>query len=365
MKPNMKTADNISEVLKQKAINGFLLSMDHFSRPWDRGRADAVLILLGYACEMLLKAAIACKGESIYGGKTTLSMMNCINELSPEGRIAVLPEEDVLALRIISAMRNNAQHLYINPPEEMLRYCVGNGIRIFRNMINSVFEENPDALIPSRILSIAEASSLSIVNIVTNETTNVKDKLIHNSSADVATQIRGLAAVENAIGGQDSPPDNAQIKQLLVQISKNANAGIDVIFPMVAVTKKVSKIRDIPVHEIKEGGHPVTLVPEDDPTAERVIYRDRKIPGDDFYPFIMKDIKSKIDISESDVRALVYYLGLRGNQKYHRLGRYGNNHYSQAAFTEMQKANNRFKQDQSYQDEVRAAYKKRPKTKKK
>lgn len=44
--------------LREKAVNGLVLSIDHFNRPWDRGRTEAVLILLDHAFEMLLKASI-------------------------------------------------------------------------------------------------------------------------------------------------------------------------------------------------------------------------------------------------------------------------------------------------------------------
>ena len=48
--------------LREKAINALVLSIDHFNRPWDRGRAEAVLILLDHSFEMLLKSAIRQKG---------------------------------------------------------------------------------------------------------------------------------------------------------------------------------------------------------------------------------------------------------------------------------------------------------------
>lgn len=45
-------------LLREKAINALVLSIDHFNRPWNRGRTEAVLILLDHSFEMLLKAAI-------------------------------------------------------------------------------------------------------------------------------------------------------------------------------------------------------------------------------------------------------------------------------------------------------------------
>lgn len=51
-----------SRLLFTKAVDSLVLSIEHYNRPWDRGRVDAVLILLDHAFEMLLKAAIPHRG---------------------------------------------------------------------------------------------------------------------------------------------------------------------------------------------------------------------------------------------------------------------------------------------------------------
>ncbi|MGQ9689600.1 MAG: hypothetical protein ACUVXF_12590 [Desulfobaccales bacterium] len=38
-----------AKILLEKAINSLILSVEHFNRPWDRGRVEAVLILLDHA----------------------------------------------------------------------------------------------------------------------------------------------------------------------------------------------------------------------------------------------------------------------------------------------------------------------------
>ena len=54
-----------SRLLFTKAVDSLVLSIDHYNRPWDRGRIDAVLILLDHSFEMLLKAAILHRGGAI------------------------------------------------------------------------------------------------------------------------------------------------------------------------------------------------------------------------------------------------------------------------------------------------------------
>ena len=357
--------EELSEQLKQKSIDGFLNCIERFNSQREQGRIDAVLILLGHACEMLLKSALIRDGANIHSGKhTTLSLMDCISEFMPNGRIPILSEERIIALRIINSFRNHAQHLHISIPEEMLFYCASHGLQIFKIVMDSIFKEKPSAFMPRRVLSLAETSPLDIVNIVTKGAADIMHSL-YKDKGSATEKIRGLATVENAIGGKEIIPSNGQIDKLFLKFSQNVGDGIDVIFPLIASTKKASKVLEIPISEVKEGGKPVTIVPDGDPSAERIIYKDKQIPGEDFYPFLMKDIQPKIGVNQLEARALGYYLGLRKNPKYHRLNRYKSDLYSHEAFREMQKAADRFKQDQSYQDKVRAAYKKRPKTKKK
>lgn len=56
-----------AKILLEKAVNSLILSVEHFNRPWDQGRVEAVLILLDHAFEMLLKAAILHRGEDTRG----------------------------------------------------------------------------------------------------------------------------------------------------------------------------------------------------------------------------------------------------------------------------------------------------------
>ena len=57
-RPDRRAVRKEVRQLRRKAVNSLVLSIEHFNRPWDRGRTEAVLILLDHAFEMLLKAAI-------------------------------------------------------------------------------------------------------------------------------------------------------------------------------------------------------------------------------------------------------------------------------------------------------------------
>ena len=69
-----------ARLLREKAINSLILSIEHFNRPWDRGRVEGVLILLDHSFEMLLKAAILHRGGRIRESraKETIGFDKCV-----------------------------------------------------------------------------------------------------------------------------------------------------------------------------------------------------------------------------------------------------------------------------------------------
>ena len=54
-----------AKTLHGKAVDSLVIAVDHFNRAWDRGRTEAVLIMLDRAFELLLKAIIVHRGGNI------------------------------------------------------------------------------------------------------------------------------------------------------------------------------------------------------------------------------------------------------------------------------------------------------------
>ena len=53
------------KILRKKAVESLVLSIEHFNRPSDTGRVHAVLMLMDHAFEMLFKAIILDRGGRI------------------------------------------------------------------------------------------------------------------------------------------------------------------------------------------------------------------------------------------------------------------------------------------------------------
>ena len=99
-------------LLRQKGLDSLVLAIEHFNRPHDVGRPEAVLILLDHSFEMLLKAAILHRGGRIRarGEPNTISFEKCIRKALTDSSVAFLSEEQALTLQSVNGLRDAAQH---------------------------------------------------------------------------------------------------------------------------------------------------------------------------------------------------------------------------------------------------------------
>ena len=101
-----------ARLLLHKGIDSLILSVEHFNRPTETGRSDAVLIFLDHAFEMLLKAAILHRGGAIRErrAKQTIGFDECVRRALSNADIQFLKREQALTLQTINALRDAAQH---------------------------------------------------------------------------------------------------------------------------------------------------------------------------------------------------------------------------------------------------------------
>src|SRR5271154_7267002 len=108
-----------TRLLRQKAVNSLIISIEQFNRPWDVGRTDSVLLLLDHSFEMLLKASILHRGGRIRdpGEKNTIGFDACIRRALSTGKVQFLSEEQALTLQAINGLRDAAQHHLVDMSE--------------------------------------------------------------------------------------------------------------------------------------------------------------------------------------------------------------------------------------------------------
>ncbi len=116
----------IPKALFEKSLDSLVLSIEHFNRPWDRGRHEAVLILLDRAFELLLKSIILHKGGKIRERyeRETIGFEKCVRKCISDDKVRCLSEEEGLTMQIINSFRDAAQHDIVELTEqEIYLYC--------------------------------------------------------------------------------------------------------------------------------------------------------------------------------------------------------------------------------------------------
>jgi hypothetical protein len=121
-----------ARVLHLKSLDSLVLAIEYFNRPTDRGRAEAVLILLDRAFELLLKAAILHKGGKIREprAKETIGLDECVRKCVTEAQSKCLTDEQALTVQVINSLRDAAQHYILELSEQQLYMYAQAGITL-------------------------------------------------------------------------------------------------------------------------------------------------------------------------------------------------------------------------------------------
>jgi hypothetical protein len=111
-----------ARTLYGKAADSLVLAVDHFNRIWDRGRTEAVLILLDRAFELLLKAVIIHRNGKIRekgNSSLTIGFDSCLRKCISEEPIRCLMEDEAVTLQNLNSLRDAAQHYFTDLLEDL------------------------------------------------------------------------------------------------------------------------------------------------------------------------------------------------------------------------------------------------------
>ena len=129
-----------ARALHRKAIDSLVLGVDHFNRAWDRGRAEAVLILLDRAFELLLKAIIIHRGGKIRGDQKdlTIGFDTCVRKCVSDESIRCLGDDDAFSVQNLNSLRDAAQHYLVELPENLLYIYAQAAVTLFSRLTKSL-----------------------------------------------------------------------------------------------------------------------------------------------------------------------------------------------------------------------------------
>lgn len=332
-----------ARLLLQKATNSLILSIEHFNRPWDVGRSDAVLVFLDHAFEMLLKAGIVHKGGRIRErrAKQTIGSDACIRRALSDGRIRFLSEDQAFTLQAINSLRDAAQHYLLDISENHLYLHAQSGLTLFRDILKDVFDRDLLEAMPERVLPVSTSPPMDLCALFDQEVAAVRRLLMpgHRRGTEAAARLRAIAIVEGSIQGEKLQPGTGELQRLMQRIRDGEVC--EHLFPGVSSLRLVANGEgpSLSLRMTKREGVPVHVVPEGTPGATVVAVR--RVDELGYYSMGRDQLAANVGLTGPKTTALVWYLGLRGDDECHKQIRIGASvfdRYSQKAIHRIQDA---------------------------
>ncbi|MDP3938112.1 MAG: hypothetical protein Q8R92_08240 [Deltaproteobacteria bacterium] len=332
-----------SRLLFTKAVDSLVLSIEHYKRPWDRGRVDAVLILLDHAFEMRLKAAILHRGGAIRKPreKQTLGFDECLRKALSDGSVQFLKQEQVLQLQALNTLRDAAQHHLVDLSEQHLYIHAQAGLTLFRDVVRAVFDQDLKVHLPSRVLPLSTSPPTDLATLFEQEAKEVQRLLTpgRRRKVEAAAKLRALAIVDGAMRGDRLQPTDGELRKLGDSISKGRQWG-DVVPGVAAIELTATGTGpSLDLRISKKEGIPIQLVPEGTPGASVVAVH--KVDSLGFYNLGRDQLATHLGLSGPKTTALIRHLKLQDDADCYRritIGKTSFDRYSQKAIERMREA---------------------------
>jgi hypothetical protein len=327
----------------REACDALVLGVEHFNRPSDRGRSQAVLILLDHGFEMLLKAAIVHRGGKIREKREpmTLGFDACLRKSYSDGAIKFLDSNQVLSLQVINGLRDAAQHHLLDISEQHLYLQAQGGLTLFRDLMKSVFKIDLRDELPARVLPVSTSPPTDLATMFAAEIDEVRKLLLPGSRRrlEAAAKMRALAILEAVVGGQRSQPEQAHLTNLARKVQKGTSW--DQLFPGVASLQLTTKGHGpaLDLRITKKEGIPVQIVPEGTPGATVVAIR--RVDELGFYNMSLTQLAGNLDITGPRTVALIRFAKIETDPDAFKpvvIGKSKFKRYSQKALDTLKKA---------------------------
>jgi hypothetical protein len=330
-------------LLHRKSLDSLVLAVEHFNRPSDTGRVEAVLILLDHAFELLLKAAILHRGGRIREPRAqeTIGFDKCVRKCLSESAVRFLDTEQALTLQIINSLRDAAQHYLLELSEQQIYLYSQAGITLYADLQRKVFQTALSDLMPSRVLPVTTSPPQTFAALMESEFNEVKALLKPRSRKHVhaRAKLRALAIIEASLGGVRTQPTEGDLNRLTRGIRRGTTWQD--LFPGVAQLRLDTRGTGLSVciRLMKADGEPVHIVPEGTPGATVVAIQKVDMIG--FYSLNLTNLAEKCDVSRNKLLALIKHLGLQEDQEFFKviaIGRSVFKRYSPKALDALKKA---------------------------
>jgi hypothetical protein len=334
-----------ARLLFTKAVDSLVLAIEHYNRPWDRGRVDTVLILLDHSFEMLLKAGILHKGGAIRKPreKQTIGFDECLRKGLNDGSVRFLKQEQVLQLQALNTLRDAAQHHLVDLSEQHLYIHAQAGLTLFRDVVLGVFGHDLKVHLPPRVLPLSTTPPTDLAMLFDQEAKEVERLLKPGKrrKLEAAAKLRALAIVDGAMRGDRLQPTDGELSKLGDAIRQGN--GWEQVFPGVAAIDLTATGSgpSLDLRISKKEGIPIQLVPEGTPGATVVAVH--KVDALGFYNLGRDQVATQLGISGPKTTALIQFAKIKNDPDCFRritIGKASFDRYSPKAIERLREALN-------------------------
>jgi len=293
--------------LLQKSTDSTLLAIEHFNRPWDRGRHEAVLILLDRSFELLLKSIIVHKGGKIRErrAKETIGFDSCVRKCVSDPLVKCLNEQEAITVQIVNSLRDAAQHYVVEVSENQLYIYTQASLTLFDRLLRDVFKRKLVDYMPERVIPVSATPPTDLGDLMDLEFAEIRKLLKPKSRKrfEARARLRSFAIIESSLGGSRLQPGESELEAISRRISKRQRWKD--IFPGIKRLTLVTNGEglNISLRITKSKGQPVQLVPEGTPGATVVAVK--RVDELGYYSLNLTSLAEKNGLSQPKTLAVV------------------------------------------------------------
>lgn len=298
-----------AKTLKDKAIASLKIGLEAFNSFREDGRQTATLLHLQHAGEMLLKAALIQRDQSVFDNKnkTSIGFEKCVN-LASQRHTCDLTVSDAGTLRAIDSLRDAEQHWLVIIEEAFLFLHIRALVTIFDEVLQNVFEERLADHLPARVLPISTHPITDFDVLVGREFAQVHDLLQpgRRQRDEARGRIRTLLAME-AHSAEDVDVSERDIDR--VERAIKSGSGWEDTFPrLVSLSSTIEgEGSQITVKFHKTEGAPVRYVGADDPEHAAAV---REIDLQRKYRYSATELARQVKLTPPKSKVLRDFLGI-------------------------------------------------------
>ena len=297
--------------LRKRATNSLILGIELFNRPRERGRAEAVIMLIHHSFEMLLKAAIKKKTGVVHSKDTNhaYGFRKCLGVA--QSKLQLIDEPQRTFLITLNMHRDIAVHYHQAMSESMLYIQAQGGTSLFDSILYKAFGERLADELPGRILPVSTKPPADLQLLLDSELSQVDQFLTKGSrkGASAAARLRPIMAVGAAVVEDGNPPSEQDVQRAVAR--RRHGEAWTVILPEVAELCLATVGEGIPMYvAVKKGAAAgVRVVSGDEPVVGTLIKQEVNIW--DKYSMGRDDLAKKLGLTGPRTSATIIELGIQ------------------------------------------------------